>query len=116
MAKYKSYTKQFRNGFMANLDNAMDEIGMVITTEAKINTPVDTGNLRQENAYKTGAGRGTLAVGNSDRNAVIVGDLVPYALPVHFGTYKMAGRPWLWNAIVTKAGSIFNILARRLRR
>lgn len=116
MAKvYKDYSKQVLGGISAKIDMAIQEACISVTTEAKANTPVKSGNLQGNNDYKTSTGRGNLAIGQPSGHSGIVGNLTEYAIWRHFGTSKMKGEPWLWNALVKKAGFILNIFKRRLK-
>lgn len=123
MAKvYKDYSKQVLTGINNKIDMAVQEAGISVTTEAKNRCPKKTGNLKDNNNYKTSTGKGNLAIGAPAGHSVIVGNMTSYAKWVHFG-HKIRGsdgsriaaaNPWLWNALVAKAGFILSIFKRRL--
>ena len=68
-------------------EDDLDEIADLIQSDAKDNCPVATGALRDD--IKVYASHGKRQIGNMD---------VAYAIYVHNGTWKMRGRPYLFNA------------------
>lgn len=69
------------------LDQALDYCGFVAAGYAKLDCPVDTGNLRSKIGHTT-------IVEKNDFSCYI-GTNVEYAPYVEFGTYKMKARPFL---------------------
>lgn len=84
-----------------------------ITGKYSVPPAVDTGRLRASISFVTASGEkgdsgamsppnaksGDKLSGKADKNSVIVGSNVEYAEPVHNGTSKMAGRPFLREGI-----------------
>lgn len=70
--------------------DAVREAAMLVEREAKINAPVDTGRLQG-------------SIGSEEKNPLLfeVGTNMEYAVPVEFGTSKMAAQPYLQPAIET---------------
>lgn len=58
----------------------------------------------------------SFAVENSGPNSVDVGNSLEYAPFVHDGTYKMAGRPYLRDAIMGGRGAIQSIAEQYLKQ
>ena len=75
--------------------------GLKVQAEAKANTPVDSGRLRNSISIadnEAGLVEGVPVAISPDTLSLVVGTNVEYALPVHNGTSRMAGRPFLFNA------------------
>ncbi len=62
---------------------ALEEMGTIGEAYAKMECPVDTGNLRNSITH------------TSDDNAAYIGTNVEYAPYVEYGTYKMPAQPFL---------------------
>ena len=70
-----------------------------VQAEAKANTPVDTGRLRNSIAVADNeAGLDAVGMLSPDTLSAVVGTNVEYAIYVHNGTSRVAGRPFLFNA------------------
>lgn len=83
------------------LSTALDDIGSLVETDAKMRCPVKTGHLRSSiSHHKEGA------------DTVVIGTNVEYAPYVHYGTYKMAARPFLQDALDSQMGNIMTILSK----
>lgn len=71
----------------AKMATALETIGMMAETDAKLLCPVDTGRLRNSIAHAV------------DRTSVIIGTNVEYAPYIEFGTSKMDAQPFLLPAV-----------------
>ena len=86
--------KQTNDKIIANTEDALDIVANPTQSDAKDNCPVDTGALQADiEIYSAKLRR---QIGNNR----------DYALPVHNGTYKMAGRPYLLNAFEANRQSL----------
>ncbi len=65
--------------------------------------------------YRTGALLNDVSCSVEETTAVI-GNTLPYAVPVHDGTCRMAGRPYLADGILSNAQALRNAAAQALRR
>lgn len=84
---------------------ALETIGLVAERYTKEYAPVDTGRLRNSISHET----------NSDESAVYIGTNVEYAPYQEFGTYKMAGTPFLRPAIEKHLGEYKQIVQNELK-
>ena len=95
----KQFLREFKlHKFEAHTDMAVIGLGGIIEE-----TPVDTGELRDAN---TGVGKPDYAEWENQ---------APHAIPVHFGTYKMAPRPFMIRGVMKKSSQIIRAIIRRLR-
>lgn len=114
--RYISSTGGDLKGFAASLREAQPRVGAKaaqalraggarIERSAKINAPVDTGNLRASiNTTSTGDGR-------RGRMTVRVGPTANYAPYVELGTSRMAPQPFLGPAVDEHEDAIIKALA-----
>ena len=65
--------------------------------------------------YRTGALLNDVSCAVQGATAAI-GNTLPYAFPVHDGTCRMAGRPYLADGILSNAQALRNAAAQALRR
>lgn len=79
----------------AKVGVAVQKGAHAVQAQAMTTVPVDTGNLKNSHAT-TSEGPLSAKVSAS----------TPYAIYVHEGTYKMAGRPWLRQALEGQAPRI----------
>lgn len=64
--------------------------------------------------YRTGALLRDVAY-TLDGSTVVIGNTLPYAVPVHDGTCRMAGRPYLGDGILNHAEALQQAAAQALR-
>ena len=69
----------------------------------------------EQPVYRTGALLKDVVCSLRDTTAAI-GNTLPYAVPVHDGTCRMAGRPYLADGILNHAEALRNAAAQALRR
>lgn len=86
-------------------ERILTKIGMYGQGQSKLNCPVDKGDLRSSIQYKV-----------NDIKSVAIGTNKEYGKFVHEGTKKMAGRPFIKNAITQNIRQIRNIAESELRR
>jgi len=85
-------------------EDSLDEVADLTQSDAKDDCPVDKGTLRDDIIVYASPGK--REIGNEN---------VDYAIYVHNGTYKMKGRPYLFNAIEkNKQAFVQAILSRRI--
>lgn len=88
--KYKSNMK-IKKILTVNEKRALEAVGIFISGETKVRTPVDTGNLRDSYDYLVDQSKKSVAVGSSSE----------YSIYVEFGTGKYAmngnGRQTPWS-------------------
>jgi len=87
---------------------AMRDATLIVTRQARINAPVDTGRLRASITPEV-LTRGRDLVG-------IVGSNVEYAPYQEFGTVYMPGRFYLTRALQDNADKIYRLLGRVIGR
>jgi HK97 gp10 family phage protein len=80
------------------------------TGKAQAATPVDTGTLRGSIHIES-----VTASGSTVSATVATGGEAEYAIYVHEGTYKMAGRPFMSAPLIENRGVYEQVLARALR-
>lgn len=98
------------------VEKGMDLAGLCVEGKAKENcspdttpydkAPFDTGLLRAEIHHET------IIEGKTVQGLVI--SPTEYAIPVHEGTSKMAGRPFLFDAVTESREKVEKILAEHL--
>lgn len=76
------------------------EIGLMITADAKLHCPVDTGFLRNSISQ------------DNDENNVVIGTNTEYAETVELGSSKQRSQPYLYPAGVGNAGKIINVVKK----
>lgn len=65
--------------------------------------------------YRTGALHNNVSFA-LDGTTVAIGNTLPYAIPVHDGTCRMAGRPYLADGILNHADALRQAAMRALRQ
>ncbi|WP_191564920.1 HK97-gp10 family putative phage morphogenesis protein [Janibacter melonis] len=99
------------------LDNAQQRVGgraagvlratgAQIVRSAKINAPVDTGNLRAT------IGSTTTGDGRNGTMRIEIGPTASYGVYVETGTSRMAGKPYLYPAVDQHAPGYYAALER----
>lgn len=86
---------------------AIAESAEDLVSQAQERAPVDTGALR--------AGIHTQNVGPTSAEVATGGESNEYSAYVHFGTYKMDGRPFLTEALLDNAGTYREAIQRAAR-
>ena len=97
---------QFRDGFDAAIERALEKVGLVAEGYAKRLCPVDTGRLRNSITHVIDAGE----------QAVYVGTNVEYAPYVELGTARQKAQPYLRPAAVDHVSEYRKIIEGELRR
>ena len=87
------------------IKDALREAGLFAEGEAKLRTPVDTGNLRGSISHKM---RGD--------TEVQIGTDVEYALYIEKGTSSQSAQPYLTPAVEENISAIAKILQKHLRQ
>ena len=100
----KSFVPQAIKGVAEGTDKAMLETAVRVTTQAKLLSPVDLGQLRNSLMWKSNRQSGGNAGGPTLQESVkgdeiIVGTAVGYGIYQEFGTRKMAAQPFFRPAI-----------------
>lgn len=83
---------------------ALEAVGLAVEAHAKVNCPVDTGNLRNSITHTV------------DENTAYIGTNVEYAPYVHEGTDHMPPRRFLKNALMDNLEEYKEILTEYLIR
>lgn len=99
---YQSNRRNVERKISEQIDRALEAIGLYVEGEAKLNAPVDTGNLRGSIDHKV----------NDDH--VIVGTNVEYAVYVEKGTSKKKAQPYLTPAAEENIENIKRLAQRYL--
>jgi len=101
----KSYRNEIEGKLTDNLQKALEQIGLTVERQAKINVSqssghprVQTGRLRSSITHEVGQGE------------VAIGTNVYYGKYLEFGTSKMPPYPWLFPAVEGKRSEIINLL------
>lgn len=87
----------------ASVLKALESIGLTAEAFAKMECPVDTGNLRNSITHET------------DKATVVVGTNVEYGKFVELGTYKMTPQPFLRPAFENHMAQYQNIFETCLK-
>lgn len=90
--------------FRQRINDALDEVGMFVVSEAKVRTPVDTGHLRGSIDY------------TKKFDSINVGTNVDYGIYVEKGTSKMKAQPYLTPAIEDNRKEIQQIVEKHMKR
>lgn len=101
--KFKSNRKEVVAKLTASQVAAVESIGQYVRGKAVDYSPVDTGNLKSSNDYRT---RDT---------SVTIGNSAEYAGYVEMGTRKMASQPYLTPAVTRNMDEISNIIKGELK-
>lgn len=100
-------TEKIANAINQGIAAALEEIGQVAEGDAAKLCPVDTGRLRASITH-------AITELGADGGEVIIGTNVEYATYVHEGTKKMAGNPFLRNAVNGKKPKYERIVRKHL--
>lgn len=103
--EYKSNFSNLKNRLDNSVNEALEEIGRFGTAETQARTPVDTGNLRRSEGYKT-----------NGKDEVDIGTNIEYAEYVHNGTSKQKAQPFIKDAIIQNINEINNIIKKHLSK
>lgn len=102
-AQFTSYLGQVKKGMEQQAAQALEVIGGMAETYAKLLCPVDTGRLRNSITHQM--------QGNT---AVIIGTNVEYAPYVELGTRRMKAQPYIKPAVEEHADDYKRILQQYL--
>lgn len=104
--QYIQNYSQAQKAINDEINNALEMIGRMVSTQASANSPVLTGQLRDSITYKT----------NTNEKQVTIGTNVEYALAVHEGDVRHKGKPYLKDAVEQNKAEIQNIIKSTLGR
>lgn len=93
---YKSYRKEVDVKLKASEKAALTAIGAFVESEAKVRTPVDTGNLRDSITYRVNEGEKNVAIGTN----------AEYAQWVEKGSSRSSAQPFLTPAVESNTSRI----------
>ena len=100
-----SHRQEIEGKLTANLQSALEKVGLVVERQAKINVSqssghprVQTGRLRSSITHEVGQGE------------VAIGSNVYYGKYLEFGTSKMPPYPWLFPSVESNRQNIISIL------
>lgn len=99
------HTREVLEAMDAAIGRALEAIGIEAEGDAKELCPVDTGRLRNSITHTIDA----------DDNTAVIGTNVEYAIPVHEGTSKRKGNPFLLNAVNQNADKYRKIAEAALK-
>lgn len=98
--------------FLSRLDLTAAAQAMGETAVAAVRTQMLEGYERP--VYRSGALHDNVHFA-LDGTTVVIGNTLPYAIPVHDGTCRMAGRPYLADGILNHADALRQAAAEALR-
>lgn len=101
---YKSNLDNVLNMFKKNINSAMEDCGKAGVENIKINTPVDTGDLRENNKYERQSMDSVTFVNDKD-----------YAAAVEFGTYKMSAQSYFRKGLVNSLSIFKGIIYKEMK-
>lgn len=104
--KYKSNRREVKRRMQTANKNVLEAIGKAAEGYVKLNTPVDTGALRDSIAYKT------------DESSVYVGSTLTsedYPLYVEKGTSRMPAQPYISTGVMNNLNSLRSIAERNYK-
>lgn len=102
MAKYESNRRAVDEVLREKALLVLTAAGEIVTSKAKLLTPVDTGRLRNSITYEV----------DKEEKETIIGSPVEYAPDVELGTSKQRAQPFLEPALFDSAQQI-NEIAKR---
>lgn len=102
--KYEVYFNEVEKMIEENIREALTNTGNLIKAEAKLLTPVKTGQLRRSLSYRTDAKNASVTIGTN----------IDYAEAVHNGTSRQRSQPFLKDAIYQNINEIENIFKESL--
>ena len=105
LLKYKSYKKDVQKKLNNNIEKALHVVGGYVEGEAKVRSPVDSGNLRGSYTYTT----------DKKERSVTVGTNVAYAPYLELGTSKQKPQPHLKPAVEENRRNISKLVEKNLR-
>ena len=100
MFKFKSFRKQVDVVLTQNETAALTAVGHFVVGSAKMNTPIDTGNLRDSLDFRVGGAKKSVAIGTN----------VEYAQFIEKGTSKSTAQPFITPAVEENVESIQAII------
>ena len=101
---YKSNTAKVGKEFKAAIDRALTTSALLVQGDAKLRSPVDTGNLRSSISHKVTTNKATIFVPQS----------VSYGVFVEYGTSRQAPQPYMEPALRENKAKIISIFKREL--
>lgn len=102
--RFTSYKKEVVKAISDAEETALEAIGLFVEGEAKLRTPVDTGNLRSSLDHKV----------DESQKAVHIGTNVEYASYVEKGTRYQEAQPYLTPAVEENIDKIKKITEQYL--
>lgn len=96
---YKSNTDKVKADFKRAVEKALTASALLVEGDAKLRSPVDTGNLRSSISHKVGTNKATIFVPQS----------VPYGVFVEYGTSRQVAQPYLEPALRENKDKIIKI-------
>lgn len=118
--KVTSYTKQAIKANDAGVNTGMLKTAIMVTTQAKYLTPVDSDLLRASIMWKGGGKVGGNESGPqlsiNPKSGYIVGTAVEYGVYQEYGTRKMTAQPYMRPAIdiITKGATAKSAMAKAM--
>ncbi|MDQ0417921.1 HK97 gp10 family phage protein [Croceifilum oryzae] len=103
---FRSNLPKMMKQLKQNEKNALEAVGLFVTRETKIRSPVDTGRLRSSYRHRV----------NSDKKSVQIGTDVTYATYVEKGTSCSRPQPHLTPALEENQAQIQKVIATQLGR
>ena len=99
-------SKQFKDAKDAAIARALEVIGLEAEKYAKLECPVDTGNLRNSISHET----------EDSTETVYIGTNVEYAPYVEMGTVRTKAQPFLRPAVENHQNEYIRLAKEELRR
>lgn len=105
--------------FISHLPQLLDRLDLTAAAQAMGNAAVAAVRAQmlegyERPVYRTGALHDNVHCA-VDGTTVAIGNTLPYAIPVHDGTCRMAGRPYLADGILNHADALRQAAAQALR-
>ena len=85
-----------------SIDESLDKIGLLITAESQVRSPVDTGRLRASMTHEVSG------------LEVFIGTNVEYAPDVELGTSKQRAQPFLRDSFAASSSKVKSIIKKTL--
>jgi HK97 gp10 family phage protein len=103
MIKFKSNLKNVEQALTQTEERALEAVGTFVRSESQMRSPVKTGNLRDSNDYRV------------EKDKVIVGNSVEYAIHVHEGTSRQKEQKFLEGAVMENRERIQSLIEGQLK-